>query len=144
MKLKTKLQSKGFIFAGCSFTWGQGLYYYSNLPSLQDAQENRWNPRVVTHSQIDYMKSVRFPRLIANHFNTFEVCQNYNGGANHAAVEYWEKTFNDSVSTSKYCHHHGQQTYFFKDFEFIIFQLTQWGRGASFFTDNETHYYDLD
>ena len=25
---------KGLLFGGCSFTWGQGLYFYSDLPDL--------------------------------------------------------------------------------------------------------------
>ena len=27
---------KGLVFGGCSFTWGQGLYYYSDLPRLKE------------------------------------------------------------------------------------------------------------
>ena len=27
---------KGILFGGCSFTWGQGLYFYSNLPNLYE------------------------------------------------------------------------------------------------------------
>ena len=26
---------KGIIFGGCSFTWGQGLYFYSDLVDLK-------------------------------------------------------------------------------------------------------------
>ena len=28
---------KGIIFAGCSYTWGQGLYYYSGLETLKES-----------------------------------------------------------------------------------------------------------
>lgn len=33
MRLKNEKFVKGLIFAGCSFTWGQGLNYYNNFPT---------------------------------------------------------------------------------------------------------------
>ena len=40
--------TKGIIFAGCSFTWGQGLYYYSNLDTLQEPPPDQYNPDYLT------------------------------------------------------------------------------------------------
>ena len=67
---------KGILFGGCSFTWGQGLYHYSNLSNLPASSENRtFNSRVITEAMIRHKNSIRFPRLVANHLNTFEVCK---------------------------------------------------------------------
>lgn len=123
--------TKGMIFAGCSFTWGQGLYYYSNLPSVQDAHKNTWLPSIVTFSQIEYMKTIRFPRLVANHFNTFELCQPFNGGSNETIMDFWNKSFADTPTYAKYINSTEPPQYFYDDFEYIIFQLTQWGRSKS-------------
>jgi hypothetical protein len=81
--------TKGIIFAGCSFTWGQGLYYYSNLPTLKESK-NIYNPELVTSAQIEYMKTVRFPRQVANHFKTFELVHKLNGGSHRSIIAWWE------------------------------------------------------
>lgn len=84
---------KGMVFAGCSFTWGQGLYYYSNMPSLVESQPHDYDPKLVTHAHIEYMKTLRFPRLVANHFNTYELVHTHNGGSNSSAMDYWDDIF---------------------------------------------------
>lgn len=135
MKTKTSDQIKGIIFAGCSFTWGQGLYYYSNLPTIQHSQENSWNPHVVTYSQVEYMKTLRYPRLVAQRLGTFEVCQMNNGGSNSSIITFWNNAFDraDEVN-QKYFSSMPTSTpqYFYKDFRYIVFQITQWGRSHSF------------
>jgi hypothetical protein len=88
MKLRLPV-TKGIIFAGCSFTWGQGLYYYSSLPTLL-AGSNTFDPTLLTDSQIEFMKSVRYPRLVANHFNTFEHVDARNGGSHVSTIKWWE------------------------------------------------------
>lgn len=44
---------KGILFGGCSFTWGQGLYFYSDLPNL-------YNPSKLLHQIIsnDIIQSI--------------------------------------------------------------------------------------
>lgn len=130
---------KGMIFAGCSFTWGQGLYYYSNLPSIQEARENTWKPSIVTFSQIEYMKSIRFPRLVANHFNTFELCHPNNGGSNETIMDFWNNAFIERPDAPKYFASNEPPQYYYKDFQFIIFQLTQWTRSKSIIDANFTN-----
>jgi hypothetical protein len=135
MKTKTLEQHKGIIFAGCSFTWGQGLYYYSNLPSLKDASQDSWNGDVVTFSQIEYMKTIRYPRLVANSLKTFEVCQMNNGGSNSGIVEFWNTSFIPTHHTYFNSFSFSHQRYYYKDFQYIIFQITDWTRSPSFLTN---------
>jgi hypothetical protein len=131
--------TKGIIFAGCSFTWGQGLYYYSNLNTLQEPPPDQYNPDYLTESHIEFMKTVRYPRLVANHFNTFEFVHPRNGGSNHGAVAYWraclntknkhEKIYNDRIRPIDY-----------SEISHIVFQLTQWQRdNFDMHIDGETH-----
>ena len=131
--------TKGIIFAGCSFTWGQGLYYYSNLDTLQEPPPDQYNPDYLTESHVEFMKTVRYPRLVANHFNTFEFVHLRNGGSNHGAVSYWraclntktkhEKIYNDKIRPIDY-----------KEVSHIVFQLTQWQRdNFDMHIDGETH-----
>ena len=52
---------KGILFGGCSFTWGQGLYHYSNLSNLPATSENHsFNSRV--NDQSKPLSSIVFPK----------------------------------------------------------------------------------
>ena len=61
---------KGILFGGCSFTWGQGLYHYSDLERLYHPEKS-YTFRIgdVTTSQLRMMRSLRYSRLVANHFD---------------------------------------------------------------------------
>lgn len=68
---------KGMVFVGCSFTHGHGLWAYGDFSGKR--QDDRPNDDKIntferfTHSQ-------RFPRLVANHFNSWEfVRRDYSG-----------------------------------------------------------------
>ena len=63
---------RGMIFAGCSFTWGHGLYYYSNLPTIKEPPPDAYDAKLVNYSHLKFMESVRYPRIVADHFNSFE------------------------------------------------------------------------
>ena len=127
---------KGMIFAGCSFTWGQGLYYYSNLPTLKEPLPHHYDADLVKFTHYEYMRSVRYPRLVASHFKQFEVCQPFNGGASYSIHQWWEECFNKFKSpdpereksvNGDYYH----QKYDYEDFSHIFYQFTQWTRGHS-------------
>lgn len=125
MQVKTNKVAKGIIFAGCSFTWGQGLYYYSNLPSLKEPAPFCYDNTIVKDTHIRYMEMLRFPRLVANHFNTFELVHPINGGSTDVAVDWWNKSFAGNEETS----------FWFKpkpidrsDVSCIVFQCTHWHR----------------
>lgn len=149
--LENSTVTKGLLFAGCSFTWGQGLYYYSNLPSLKEPPPHTFNSINVKWSHYEYMKSIRYPRLIANHFKQFEVCQPFNGGTTYTIIDWWNKAFLEtknehdpatytvkdiarlkSVESTDWYH----KKYDYEDFSHIFYQFTQWTRSYSpFFKD---------
>lgn len=132
-KLKTNHKiTKGMMFAGCSFTWGQGLYYYSNLPTLSEPESNSYDADIVRFTHYEYMKTLRFPRLVANHFNTFEVCQPFNGGATYSIIKWWNECFDTNNDRDKSLNSDMLfPKYDYSDFSHIIFQFTQWTRSYS-------------
>ena len=100
---------KGIIFAGDSFTWGQGLYFYSKLPRLFYPEFNEPGRDNITKSHILFKNSKSFPRLVSNYFNTFE--KEGNGGSDAESLEFIDDLFkNDFV---------------YDDFNFAILQTTQ-------------------
>ena len=89
MKLREAKITKGIAFAGCSFTWGQGLWYYNNLPSTIEQPLNSYNPDLVHFTDRKAAHKRRFARIVADHFDTFEVVHYKNGGSMDAIVTYW-------------------------------------------------------
>ena len=125
-RLSTKKEIKGMIFLGCSFTWGQGLYYYSNLDSLREPPPDHYDTMVLTRSHIEFMKTLRYPRLVANHFNTFEYVAPHNGGSNQSTIEWCE----DSI----FGRHGDYEPAKHSEISHLVFQLTQWQRKHFFVT----------
>ena len=127
--------TRGIVFAGCSFTWGQGLYYYSNLPSIREPQPNHFERALVNSSHIQFMESVRMPRLVANHFKTFEAVHPYNGGSDESILDFWERAFDPARKPFMHNHHRHMNDdgifsvsdpwYDYDDFAYIVYQFTQ-------------------
>lgn len=132
---------KGMIFAGCSFTWGQGLYYYSNLPSLKEPPPDAYDSKLVSYPHIKFMESVRYPRIVADHFDSFEFVYPGNGGSNEGAIDWWMHCF-----TKEFPGHvlNGYKVPPIdpKEISYVIFQLTQWQRDH-FLLQSETDTYDI-
>jgi hypothetical protein len=49
----------GIVFAGDSFTWGQGLYYYSKLPGLKIPKTGHYLDTYVTPSHRRFKKTIK-------------------------------------------------------------------------------------
>ena len=126
---------KGILFGGCSFTWGQGLYYYSNLnrvPILDN--DYSYHPELMTESHLRFKNSIRYPRLVANHFNTFEVCKDDsgpllgNGGSEDETFDFFDGIFESKL-------------FYYDDFEYIIIQLSHVYRNKFYYVYNNEDQY---
>ena len=129
MKTKSDKVIKGIIFTGCSFTWGQGLYYYSNLSTLvEQFDEYTYDATLLKETHIKFMESVRFPRLVANHFGTFEMVHPYNSGSTESIISYWKpKLFKNKKRNIVDSWIEPINS---DDISHLIFQCTQWHRNA--------------
>lgn len=121
---------KGIAFAGCSFTWGQGLYYYSNLPTLGEPAPDAYDESLLTQAQFNFKDAVRGARLVANHFNTFEIVQDGNGGSNDKIIELFYDFF-DPNKTLKGC-----KRYRYDEVGYLVYQLTYWTRDKNYVKEN--------
>jgi hypothetical protein len=126
---------KGILFGGCSFTWGQGLYFYSDLPNLPfNIQNHGFNPKEISESMLRYKNSIRYPRLVSNYFETFEVLKDDvgallgNGGSEDESFEYFDYLFNV------------EKKYRYSDFSYIILQLSNIWRNDFHFELNGINY----
>jgi hypothetical protein len=128
--MKTKIDKvyKGIIFAGCSFTWGQGLNYYSNLSTLKEPGFGRYNSHLITKSQLKYLKSIRFPRLVANHFDTFEFVHKQNGRSNQEMISFWKEYFGEIPRSYLLDISDLDDKIYYDEISVLFFQVTQFGR----------------
>jgi hypothetical protein len=116
---------KGIIFAGCSFTWGQGLYYYSNLPTLKEPAPDQYDPNLLTASHIKYTEILRFPRLVTNHFKTFEWVHPLNGGSHKSIIQWWKTSLDTSINSLTHVDSTPVKKISSQEISHIVFQLTQ-------------------
>ncbi len=123
---------KGLLFGGCSFTWGQGLYFYSNLPDLYYPPPYQYHFDKVTDAQSRFKDTLRYPRLVANHFNTFEAFKNVNGGSEDETFQFFENIFTDK-ERKHMMSHVSFERYDYCDFDYIIIQLSQLFRNRFYF-----------
>jgi hypothetical protein len=112
---------KGLIFAGCSFTWGQGLYYYSKLDTLVEPAPDCYDAKLVTDAHKRYMSTLRYPRLVANRFNTWEVTSKQNGGSEETSINFINSAFGLSEGFGFLV----DEKFDFKEIEYVIIQTSQ-------------------
>lgn len=128
MESKKNNITKGILFAGCSFTWGQGLNYYSGLSTIKEPGFGRYNSRLITKSQLKFIKSIRFPRLVANHFNTFEFVHKQNGGSNQDRISFFKEYFGEIPKDYLFGNSDLDDKIYYDEVSVLIFQVTQWSR----------------
>jgi hypothetical protein len=117
---------KGIIFGGCSFTWGQGLYFYSDLVDLKYPEsEYVFNQKEITDAQIKFKNTLYYPRLVANHFNTFEVTKKDNGGSEDKTFDFFNNIFNcDLLESHEKRQYLKLRKYEYIDFDYMIIQIS--------------------
>lgn len=130
MKLRSRKISRGIAFAGCSFTWGQGLYYYSDLPSLIEQPLNSYDSNLVHFSHRKAAHRLRFARQVADYFDTFEIVHYNNGGNLDAIIQYWKEHAFQSGDARILASEKNPvyRAYDPRDIEYFVLQCTQWSR----------------
>ena len=132
---------KGLLFGGCSFTWGQGLYFYSDLPKLHNPKVYNYDAHLVTEAQKKFKDTIRYPRLVANHFNTFESFKKLNGGSEDETFDFFKTIFSERNNHNE---HLTNERHEYEDFSYIIIQLSQLFRNKFYFSiDGEEFWCNL-
>lgn len=80
---------KGILFLGCSFTWGEGLYFYSGLADDILKENHYFIHKELRDCHHEFRKKYRFPRLVADALDTWEWTSDIgNGGSNMTHYNY--------------------------------------------------------
>lgn len=118
---------KGILFGGCSFTWGHGLWHYSDL-------EYTGYPKIevndITDAHIKFKDTLAYPTLIANHFNTFAIQKQVTGGSEDITFNFFDTIFHRLVTEGFYT----TERYSYDEIEMIVIQLSQVHRNRFYFT----------
>jgi hypothetical protein len=91
---------KGMIFGGCSFTWGQGLWFYSDLENMY-YPETPFNFDIskINDAELNFKNSLRYSRLVANYFGGFDIQKLGNGGSEDTTFQFIDQLFTGSSRT---------------------------------------------
>jgi hypothetical protein len=109
---------KGMVFAGCSHTYGHGLWYYSGLDNIPYGDQNL----EIFHNKSSYRnftEARRFPRLVAQHFDTYEVVKQNTSGTDEVSIEFINFLFDSQASVLW-----SNQKYEYHEIDYIVFQTT--------------------
>ena len=82
--------NKGFIFGGDSFVWGEGLTLFSNCPVIEEIKKDKvdFNGSEKYSPQAwKFQVENRFPGLVADHYDTFSLVFDRNGGDNYSCLD---------------------------------------------------------
>lgn len=118
--------NKGIIFVGCSFTWGQGLYYYTKMDTLKYPPNSVFYDHFLTDAHKKYMGAHRYGRLVANHFGTFDVHRNNNYGCEEQSLHFMDIIFDRKNSDE----HFTLERYEHSEIEYFILQTSYFYRNS--------------
>ncbi len=94
--------SKGIFGIGCSYMWGEGLYYYSKLPDLPEkGLHHNFDGQYLLDTHCSFKNKYRFIQLVSDHYDvwnwTFGNGFGMNGGSNirsfNALTKMFEKDY---------------------------------------------------
>jgi hypothetical protein len=107
---------KGILGIGCSFLWGEGLYYYNilsqNYPKLSKTH-NFVGTDKLTHAHIKFKNKNRFLQIVSDNYGMWNISNIGNGGSNVRNIQ-------DYVDA----HLVNTNSVGIRDFDLIIYQFT--------------------
>jgi hypothetical protein len=111
--------TKGILGIGCSFMWGEGLYYYSNLSNTPRLTETHKFPGtdVLSEAHIKFKDKHRFLQLVSDEYNTWNISNVGNGGSNVRNIEDYVNGYLTKSNSIR-----------LTDFNLIIYQFTSHDR----------------
>ena len=122
--------SKGVVGIGDSFTWGEGLYFYSGLDELPIKPKHEFDEQEVRLSHRLYKNKNCYVNLVAEYYNTWSLLGEGNGGDNIFSFKQRLNTMFNKNALSK------------SDVALFIFQFTQIFRNSNYSLQEQIQYVD--
>ena len=111
---------------GCSFTFGEGLQFFSNLKSVTIPKQHMFDYEQLTHAQYRFIQNNRYSKLLADLLGGVDVNSSKNGGSNDGIYkELRLLSINDKEIKIKDRVGHNRETYTRLDeIDYIVIQFT--------------------
>jgi len=133
----SKEDSNPIIFAGCSYTWGEGLELYQDDTKWIEARNSQIHHHGIQElsdeGSVQFREQNRFPGIVSNHYNTPAFVATENGGCEAASHRHIVNTINEQPkldpSVQEWTRIEDE-----KKFSVIIYQFTALERNPPHFT----------
>jgi hypothetical protein len=111
---------------GCSFTFGEGLQFFSNLKSVTIPKQHMFDYEELTHVQYRFIQNNRYSKLLADLLGSVDVNSSKNGGSNDGIYkELRLLSINDNEIKIKDRVGYNRETYTRLDeIDYIVIQFT--------------------
>lgn len=108
------MEEKFILGLGCSFTWGESLYFYSDLPNLPFVENHSYDASKITPEMIEYKNNNRYLKLLSDELKMDYVFpfDMSNGGSLIGRISSIQYEIKNRYKNAKY----------------VIWQLTDWTR----------------
>jgi hypothetical protein len=132
------MKKDNIIFAGCSFTWGQGLWSYletdEHVPSYEEwIFENKPLP----FGSHEIREKLRFANIVADSLNSNSIVKYNNGGCDDESLRFINYLFDKELD---YETHFPIEKYEYSDISYVIYQTSQLSRNTFEFEFNSDLY----
>jgi len=128
---------KRIIFAGCSFTYGHGLWQYTKEEGIP--KDDVWVSPKEFPVSLDFMRKNRFPRLVSNYFGTPEVIRDFTSGSDQLSLEFVPEVLRFNTWEPKWA----KVDLDFSEISHLVFQTSYLDRCSLIKDGKEIHIGDL-
>ena len=105
--------AKGIVGVGCSYTWGEGLQFYADIP-IPMRESHTFYEDELRIPHILFKNKYRFTNLVGEYYNTWSHVVGNNGGSNMGFIHHDLPNLLDPVGEIN-----------FNDIGLLIFQFTK-------------------
>lgn len=78
--------NKCIVAVGDSFTYGEGLQYFSELPSVVFPDNHQYNPKLINYPQYKFIEKNRYIQQVGDKLGVSVITRSRNGGS-HTQIE---------------------------------------------------------
>jgi len=118
-----------FIFTGCSFTWGQGLWSYCTTKHKVPTVTEYIDGAGVPDAAIRFLERNRWPHIVAKAFKAREIIKRNNGGTDDESLRFINQVKENHVSKETLL----TQNVEWDTVKLCVFQTTQLYRSSFYF-----------
>lgn len=88
---------ENIVFAGCSYTWGQSLWYHGNFENDNHPRDGMFYSDMICPECMNYMVENRFANQVSKHFGKEARVKATNGGSNTDVLQFCKEAMDSQT-----------------------------------------------